>query len=73
MDNFIWRAPGSMMIARYVPSEDIEVGTRARINPDEVCAYEEDGGYVGPYPELSPSLKPRPGWLSRRMGRKPPD
>ena len=72
MDDFMWRAKGSMMIARYMASEDIEVGRRARLFAGEVCAYEEDGGY-GSYSEMSPELKPRPGWWARRMGRKPPN
>jgi hypothetical protein len=60
------------MIARYMPSEQIEVGRRATMLANEVCAYEEDGDYIGSYSEMSPQLKPRPGWWARRMGRQPP-
>ena len=73
MTDYIWNSAGSKTIARLVESRDIEPGTIASLNPNETCAYEEKGIYVGNYTEISPSLKPKPGILGRMIGRKPPE
>lgn len=73
MSDYIWTQAGSKTIAKFVPSTEIDAGMVARLNPNETCAYEEDGVYVGCYNEVSPNLKPKPGILGRMIGRKAPD
>ena len=73
MSDYIWTQAGSKTIAKFVPSTEIDAGTVAQLNPNETCAYEEDGVYVGCYNEMSPNLKPKPGILGRMIGRKTPE
>ena len=73
MSDYIWTQAGSKTIAKFVPSTEIDAGMVARLNPNESCAYEEDGVYVGCYNEVSPNLKPKPGILGRMIGRKTPE
>ena len=71
MKDFLWQK-GSRTIGRYVSPEIIELNTIARLNNDDVCGYEEDGVYVGTYSSIRPNLKPKPGIVSKLLGKKAP-
>jgi len=71
MEDYLWRQ-GDRTIAKYVKADEIKVNTVARLTNDEACGYEEDGVYVGTYSSMLPNLKPKPGIVSKLLGKGTP-
>jgi len=71
MEDYLWRQ-GDRTIAKYVEADEIKVNTIARLTNDEACGYEEDGVYVGTYSSMLPNLKPKPGIVSKLLGKGTP-
>lgn len=71
MTDYLWRQ-GDRTIAKYVSADSIELDTIARLSNNEACGYEEDGVYVGTYSSIRPNLKPKPGIISKLLGKKAP-
>ena len=71
MTDYLWRE-GDRTIAKYVSADSIELDTIARLSNNEACGYEEDGVYVGTYSSIRPNLKPKPGIISKLLGKKAP-
>lgn len=71
MEDYLWQQ-GDRTIAKYVEADEIKVNTVARLTNDEACGYEEDGVYVGTYSSMLPNLKPKPGIVSKLLGKGTP-
>ena len=71
MADYLWQQ-GDRTIAKYVEADEIKVNTVARLTNDEACGYEEDGVYVGTYSSMLPNLKPKPGIVSKLLGKGTP-
>jgi hypothetical protein len=71
MEDYLWRQ-GDRTIAKYVQADEIKVNTIARLTNNETCGYEEDGVYVGTYSSMLPNLKPKPGIVSKLLGKGTP-
>jgi len=72
MTDYIWNEENRNIIAKLVPPEDIEPGQRARLEPQDICAYREDGAaYTGNHTENTPTLIPKVGPLGKLMRKKP--
>lgn len=73
MTDFLWNPNNDDIIAKYVKSAEIEPGIHAKMHPNQICAYKENGRFVGCYNGIAPLLRPKPGILGRLTGRKAPD